>query len=306
MRTLQIHIQHTSGQFACDKYMHIIHNTDMEEKIAFVTGASSGIGMETTLELARNKYHTFAGIRGSDAPALEELVSKEKLTVTILPHTNVDCKESIEASISKITSRNGRLDVLVNNAGYGQFGCTEDVSISEFKKQFETNFFSIVQIIQKVVPVMRKQGSGNIINISSVAGRMGLPCSPAYISSKFALEGLTECLRYELGQFGIKVTLIEPGVVKTNFFESMRVPESYADPKYKALTEHILSGISMMVQMGTPPLQVADMIMSAIKDGDDMLPRYVVGADAEMFLKAKASKTDIEFERYMGEELFPK
>lgn len=277
-----------------------------EKKIAFVTGASSGIGRETVLELARNNYYAFAGIRGDSTPELEELVREEKLAVTIIPHTDVDCEDAITSAISKVTSYNGRLDVLVNNAGYGQFGCTEDVSISEFKKQFETNFFSIVRIIQKIAPIMRKQGSGSIINVSSVAGRMGLPGSPAYISSKFALEGLTECLRYELGQFGIKITLIEPGVVKTNFFESMRMPKSCADPKYKALIDHMLSSISMMVQMGTPPLQVASAIMSAIKDGDKMLPRYVVGTDAEMFIKAKTSKTDIEFEKYMGEELFPK
>ena len=88
---------------------------------------------------------------------------------------------------------------------------------------------------------MRKQGSGIIVNISSLAGRMGLPGSPAYISSKFALEGLTECLRYELGMFGVKTTLIEPGVVKTNFFKSMRIPESKKDPKYKQITEKMLS-----------------------------------------------------------------
>ena len=119
---------------------------------------------------------------------------------------------------------------------------------------------------------MRNQNSGNIINISSVAGRMGLPGSPAYISSKFALEGLGECLRYELGQFGIKTTLIEPGVIKTNFFDSMKIPDSKTDPKYKELTDHILSGLKMMVQMGTEPVQVAEVIMKALHD-DEMLAK---------------------------------
>jgi NAD(P)-dependent dehydrogenase (short-subunit alcohol dehydrogenase family) len=216
----------------------------------------------------------------------------------------VDKEESIVSAIKKVISEGGRLDVLVNNAGYGQFGCTEDVSIDDFRKQFETNFFSIVRIIQEVAPIMRNQNSGSIINISSVAGRMGLPGSPAYISSKFALEGLGECLRYELGQFGIKTTLIEPGVIKTNFFESMKIPDSKTDPKYKELTDHILSGLKMMVQMGTPPSQVAEVIIKAIHD-DEMLPRYVVGADAAMFMEAKKMKTDIEFEKYMSKELFP-
>jgi NAD(P)-dependent dehydrogenase (short-subunit alcohol dehydrogenase family) len=133
---------------------------------------------------------------------------------------------------------------------------------------------------------------------------MGLPGSPAYISSKFALEGFGECLRYELGQFGIKTTLIEPGVIKTNFFESMKIPDSKTDPKYKQLTDHIHSGLKMMVELGTPPSQVADVIIKAIHD-DEMLPRYIVGTDAAMFMEAKKAKTDIEFEKYLSKELFP-
>ena len=151
---------------------------------------------------------------------------------------------------------------------------------------------------------MRNQKSGIIVNISSVAGRIGLPGSSAYISTKFALEGLSECLRYELGQFGIKTTLIEPGVIKTNFFNSMKIPESNIDPKYKELTEHILAGLKMMSELGTAPSQVADTVMKAI-NADEVLPRYVVGTDAAMFLDAKKAKTDLEFEKYMSKELFP-
>jgi NAD(P)-dependent dehydrogenase (short-subunit alcohol dehydrogenase family) len=274
------------------------------EKVALVTGSSSGIGLETALALAKDGYHTFASMRDvSKAGELENTAKKENLPIDVIK-LDVDKEESIVSAIKKVISEGGRLDVLVNNAGYGQFGCTEDVSIDDFRKQFETNFFSIVRIIQEVAPIMRNQNSGSIINISSVAGRMGLPGSPAYISSKFALEGLGECLRYELGQFGIKTTLIEPGVIKTNFFESMKIPDSKTDPKYKELTDHILSGLKMMVQMGTPPSQVAEVIIKAIHD-DEMLPRYVVGADAAMFMEAKKMKTDIEFEKYMSKELFP-
>ena len=275
----------------------------MKGKTALVTGASSGIGMKTALALADNGCNTFACIRGDHAPALEEAARQSPITV--IPHTDVNSKDAIAAAVARASGSDGRLDIVVNNAGYGQFGCTEDVTISEFREQFETNFFSIVQIIQEVAPIMRRQGSGDIINISSVAGRMGLPGSPAYISSKFALEGLTECIRYELGQFGIRATLIEPGVVKTKFFDSMRMPTHHADPKYEALTAHILEGIKMMVQMGTPPAQVAAAVITAI-NSEEMLPRYVVGKDAEMFIKAKNEKTDIEFERYISEELFPK
>ena len=274
------------------------------EKIALVTGSSSGIGLETVLSLARDGYHTFASMRNvGKAGELEHAVKKENLSIEII-ELDVDKEESIISAIKKVVTKNGRLDVLVNNAGYGQFGCTEDLTMEDFRKQFETNFFSIVRIIQEVAPIMRKQNSGNIINISSVVGRMGLPGSPAYISSKFALEGLGECLRYELGQFGIKTTMIEPGVIKTNFFNSMKVPESKIDPKYKTLTDNILAGLKMMVEMGTAPSQVADVVMKAIH-ADEMLPRYVVGTDAAMFLEAKKMKTDLEFEKYMSKELFP-
>ncbi len=275
------------------------------EKVALVTGSSSGIGLETVLSLARDGYHTFASMRNPQkAGELEHAAKKENLAIKII-ELDVDKEESIVSAIKKIVTDSGRLDVLVNNAGYGQFGCTEDLTIDDFRKQFETNFFSIVRIIQEVAPIMRNQNSGNIINISSVVGRMGLPGSPAYISSKFALEGLGECLRYELGQFGIKTTMIEPGVIKTNFFKSMKVPESNIDPKYKTLTDNILAGLKMMVEMGTAPSQVADVVMKAIHDEDQMLPRYVVGTDATMFLEAKKMKTDMEFEKYMSKELFP-
>jgi len=273
------------------------------EKVALVTGSSSGVGLETALALARDGYHTFASMRDiRKAVELEHVAKKENLSIDVI-ELDVDKEESIISAIKKVVADKGRLDVLVNNAGYGQFGCVEDLSVDDFRKQFETNFFSIVRIIQEVAPIMRKQNSGIIVNISSVVGRMGLPGSPAYISTKFALEGLSECLRYELGQFGIKTTLIEPGVIKTNFFNSMKVPESKIDPKYKTLTENILAGLKMMAEMGTAPSQVADVIIKAIHD-DEILPRYIVGTDAAMFLEAKKMKTDLEFEKYMSKELF--
>ncbi|MDH3766103.1 MAG: SDR family oxidoreductase [Nitrosopumilus sp.] len=274
------------------------------EKVALVTGSSSGIGLETALALARDGYHTFASMRDIEKSAeLENAIKKENIPIEIT-ELDVDKEESIVSAVKEIVTKCGRLDVLINNAGYGQFGCTEDVSIDDFRKQFETNFFSIVRMIQEVAPIMRNQNSGIIVNISSVVGRIGLPGSPAYISTKFALEGLSECLRYELGQFGIKTTLIEPGVIKTNFFDSMKVSESKTDPKYKILTENILAGLKMMVEMGTAPSQVANVILKAIHD-KEILPRYIVGTDAAMFLEAKRAKTDLEFEKYMSKELFP-
>ncbi len=274
------------------------------EKVALITGSSSGIGLETALALARDGFHTYASMRDlKKSGEIEYAAKKESLKINTI-ELDVNSEDSIVTAIKKISSEKGRIDVLVNNAGYGQFGCTEDVSIDDFRKQFETNFFSIVRIIQETSPIMRKQRSGIIVNVSSVVGRMGLPGSSAYISTKFALEGLSECLRYELGQFGIKTTLIEPGVIKTNFFDSMKVPESRIDEKYKNLTENILAGLKMMVEMGTAPSQVANVILKAIHD-EEILPRYVVGTDAAMFMDAKKMKTDLEFEKYMSKEMFP-
>jgi NAD(P)-dependent dehydrogenase (short-subunit alcohol dehydrogenase family) len=274
------------------------------QKVALVTGSSSGIGFESCIALAKDGYRTFASMRDiKKAGEIEAIAKKENLPIDVI-QLDVDNEESIVSAIKQIASDGGRLDVLVNNAGYGQFGCTEDVSVDDFRKQFETNFFRIIRIIQEVSPIMRNQNSGIIVNISSVIGRMGLPGFPAYISTKYALEGLSECLRYELGQFGIKVTLIEPGAIKTNFFNSMKIQESKADPQYKKLTDHILSGLKMMSELGTAPSQVAEVIIKAIH-ADEILPRYIAGTDAAMFMEAKKAKTDLEFEKYMSKELFP-
>ena len=274
------------------------------EKVALVTGSSSGIGFETSLALARNGFHTFATMRdlGKDEK-IKQIIEKEDLSIEIL-ELDVDNEESVNRVIKTISEKKGRIDVLVNNAGYGMWGTVEDVSIDEFKKQFETNFFSIIRLIQKVAPIMRKQSSGNIVNISSVAGRIGFPVSPAYISSKFALEGLSESLRFELMPFGINVIIIEPGVIKTNFFDSMKLSEkSQQDSTYKEITNKVISGVKMMAEMGTHPKEVADVVIKTLGE-EKPLPRYVIGNDAMMFLEAKKMKTDMEFENYLKKELY--
>ncbi|CAD6524822.1 Uncharacterized oxidoreductase YusZ [metagenome] len=273
------------------------------EKVAIVTGSSSGMGFETSLALARDGYYTFATVRDiKKSDKISQIAKKEKLNIEII-ELDVDNEKSINSAIEKILAKKQRIDVLVNNAGWGLFGSVEDVPLKEFRAQFETNFFGIISIIQKVAPIMRKQGSGVIVNISSVAGRIGFPGSPAYISSKFALEGLSESLRYELGQFGVKVIIIEPGVVKTNFFSSMKVAEPKPDSPYKEITQKVIMGVKMMAELGTPPSEVAKVILNAIKE-ENPRPRYIVGNDAQMFLEAKKAKTDTEFENYLKKELF--
>ena len=274
------------------------------EKVAVVTGSSSGIGFETSLALAREGYFTFATMRDiKKADAVKKIAEEENLPLKVI-ELDVDNEDSVENAIKSIIDEKQRIDVLVNNAGWGIWGTGEDVSLEEFREQFETNFFSIVRLIQKVAPTMRKQGSGNIVNISSIAGRIGFPVSTAYISSKFALEGFSESLRFELGEFGINVIIIEPGVIKTNFFDSMRTAKK-ADvgETYRDITLKVITGVKMMAEMGTHPKEVANVIINSIKE-EKPLPRYVVGNDAAMFLEAKKMKTDIEFENYPKKELY--
>jgi len=273
------------------------------EKIALVTGSSSGIGFETALALARENYFTFASMRNTDkASTIQEIAKKENLNLEVI-ELDVDKEESIKSAVKKIQEQKGRIDVLVNNAGYGLFGCVEDITIQELKAQFETNFFGVVRLIQEISPIMRKLGSGIIVNVSSIAGRIGFPGTPAYISSKFALEGLSECMRYELSPFGIKTIIIEPGVIKTDFFSSMKVAKGKPDSPYKEITEKVMNGVKMMAEMGTMPEEVAKTIIQAIQT-EEPLPRYIVGSDASMFIEAKKMKTDIEFENYIKKELF--
>jgi len=274
------------------------------EKVAVVTGTSSGIGFETSLALAREGYFTYATMRDTTkSNKIKEIAQKENLKISIL-ELDVDDEKSVKSAIAQILDQKQRIDVLVNNAGWGLWGCVEDVSVDEFKEQFETNFFSIIRLIQEVAPTMRKQSSGTIVNVSSVVGRIGFPASPAYISSKFALEGLSESLRFEFAPFGVDVIIIEPGVIKTNFMKNMKMAKkSELDTVYKDITTKVVSGVKMMAEMGTPPKVVANTIVIAIKDKKP-LPRYVVGNDALMFLEAKKSKTDIEFENYLKKELY--
>ena len=274
------------------------------EKVAIVTGSSSGIGFETSLALAREGYFTYATMRNTaKSDKIKEIAQKENLKISIL-ELDVDDENSAKTAIAQILDQKQRIDVLINNAGWGLWGCVEDVSVDEFKEQFETNFFSIIRLIQEVAPTMRKQSSGTIVNVSSVVGRIGFPASPAYISSKFALEGLSESLRFEFAPFGIDVIIIEPGVIKTDFMKNMKMAKkSELDTVYKDITTKVVSGVKMMAEMGTPPKEVANTIVKAIKD-EKPLPRYVVGNDASMFLEARKNKTDIEFENYLKKELY--
>ncbi|ABK77983.1 short-chain alcohol dehydrogenase [Cenarchaeum symbiosum A] len=274
------------------------------EKVALVTGSSSGIGYETSLALARAGYLVHATMRDTSKGAgLLEAANKEGLKISV-SRLDVDEPGGAAETVSRIVKESGRLDVLVNNAGYGIFGSVEDVTIDEFRAQFETNFFGVIRMIQAAAPVMRGQKGGCIVNISSVAGKIGFPGTPAYISSKFALEGLSESLRYELGPHGVSVVIIEPGVIKTNFFDAMKVAAPREGSPYAESTAKVIEGVKMMAQLGTHPRDVAATVAKCV-DENVPLPRYIVGNDAAMFLDARRSRTDLEFEEYLKKEIFP-
>ena len=191
------------------------------QKVALVTGSSTGIGFETALELARKGFYTYASMRNlKKAKKIENIAQADGLPLKVI-QLDVNSDDSIANAIESIVNEKNRLDVLVNNAGYGLFGSLEDLSVEEIKGLFETNYFGIVRLIKHILPVMRQSNSkGTIVNISSVGGRIGAPILSAYQSTKFAVEGLSESLYYELEPFGIRVVIIEPGFIKTNIMNS--------------------------------------------------------------------------------------
>ncbi|MGH9909309.1 MAG: SDR family oxidoreductase [Nitrososphaerales archaeon] len=276
----------------------------MDQKVAVVTGSSSGIGLATALLLARNGFYTYATMRNLDkSKGIVDVAKKEKLPLQVI-RLDVNDDKSVKDAVNKIVEEKKRVDVLVNNAGYMLAGCVEDLSIDEVKAIFETNLFGILRVTQAVLPTMRKQGSGIIVNVSSVAGRISFPVTPAYISTKFALEGLSESMRYELEQFGIKVILVEPGVVRTDISGNMKMARKAMDPNspYAQLTQKVSTGFKLLVDHGTPPEEVAKVILKAITS-ENPDPRYLVGNDAAIIMEARKNMSDIEFEKFIKKEI---
>jgi short-subunit dehydrogenase len=273
-------------------------------QVALITGSSSGIGYETALTLARNGFCTYAGMRNTkNSDSLEKKTAEEKLDLNIL-QLDVNDNSSIDNAIKRIKTEEKRIDVLINNAGYGLVGFFEELEMDEIRKQFETNFFGVLNVTKKVIPIMREQKSGTIINLSSGAGQVGFPGISAYVSTKFAIEGFSESLMYELFPFGIKVVIIEPGVIKTNFFSNCIVSDksSKKGSSYSNSLNKIQNNIELMQEHATPPVEVAKVILQALKT-DKPKQRYVVGNDAVMILEAKRNLSDIEFKKMMMQNI---
>jgi NAD(P)-dependent dehydrogenase (short-subunit alcohol dehydrogenase family) len=279
-----------------------------QQKVALITGSSSGIGFDTSLLFARNGIYTYATMRNlGKSKEILDFARKESIPLKVLS-LDVTDEDSIGQAIDKVKNEQNKIDILVNNAGYSLVGALEMLSIDEIKEEFETNFFGIVNLIQRVLPIMRKEGNGRIVNVSSLAGRIGFPLASAYVSSKFALEGLSESLRYEVQDFGIYVILIEPGVIKTNFVKNLKlgkqvttlensyVNRSVPNLPYAETTRRRISAFKPRFEKGSSPREVADVILKAVTS-DKPKSRYLVGEDAFKLMDIRKNTSDDEFGR---------
>jgi NAD(P)-dependent dehydrogenase (short-subunit alcohol dehydrogenase family) len=275
-----------------------------QKNIVLVTGSSSGIGFHTSLFLARAGFYTYATMRNLDKSSqIVDIAREDNLPVEVL-RLDVTDDKSVKDVINTIVVKQRRIDVVVNNAGYGSTGAVEDFSIDEIKAQFETNFFGAIRVIQSVLPIMREQRSGIIVNISSIGGRIAFPFSPSYASTKFALEGISEALQYEVDQFGIKVILVEPGIIKTNFFDNTLKAKRASDPAspYSELLQRRINRVKTMFENGTAPEEVAKVILKAITSLTPEL-RYLVGSDANSLIEKRKSVPERKFLEFMSENI---
>lgn len=274
------------------------------KRTVLVTGCSSGIGLATCHVLSRNNFMTYGTVRNlSKAKKIQDLINSENLSLKIL-RLDVNDNQSIKLAVKKILTDTGRIDVLINNAGYGMFGPVEEITTQEVKKQFETNFFGTIRLIKAIVPIMRKQGNGTIVNISSMVGRFGVPLNSAYVSSKFAVEGLSESISFELEEFGIRVIVIEPGVVKSDFFHNVKVKGMNLESPYHKLMERRVKFLDKAMKNSlTSSYDVADTILEALNSKDPKF-RYVIGNDATNSLCMRNSLSDRKFMEWIRAGIF--
>jgi NAD(P)-dependent dehydrogenase (short-subunit alcohol dehydrogenase family) len=273
-------------------------------KVAVVTGSSSGIGYETSLILARNGFLTYATMRNlNKSESIKLIATKENLPIHV-KQLDVTDDMSVKNAVQAISSETGRIDILVNNAGYGLNGAFEDLALDEIKTQYETNVFGLIRTTQAVLPIMRRQRSGTIVNISSGAGRFGFPSGSAYVSTKFAVEGLSESMSYELEPFGIKVVIVEPGVIRTNFGNGLVVAKKSQDPNspYLQIVQKMATGFEEMMKNASSPDLVAKVVLNAVRNENPNL-RYLAGNDVEAWLKGKRNMSDEEFYKMMKRNL---
>lgn len=262
------------------------------KKVALVTGASSGIGKETAKLLAQKGFTVYGASRRVD-----KMIELEAAGVKLLS-MDVTNEDTMVKGVNEILQNEDRIDILVNNAGYGSFGALEDVPISEAKYQFEVNIFGLARLTQLVLPTMRKQHSGKIINVSSMGGKFGEPHGVWYHATKYAVEGLSDSLRMELKQFGINVVIIEPGAILTEWSSIARenLLKVSGNSDYKILANKHANMLAQADKRGSKPIVVAKTIVKAALSNNPKT-RYATGGGAKIILFLRRVLSDKMFDK---------
>jgi NAD(P)-dependent dehydrogenase (short-subunit alcohol dehydrogenase family) len=279
----------------------------MSEKIAVITGSSSGFGLLTTVELAAAGYRVVATMRNPARRHLLDDALRRRNAAAMVDVRTLDITDPgiiIAEMIKKIVADYGRIDLLVNNAGFAMAGFLEDVTLDELRRQFETNFFGHVAVTKAVLPAMRRQRSGHIVMITSVGGRCGTPVIGSYSASKFALEGWSEALRIEMQPLGVQVVLVEPGAYKTDIWDrNSQVGDVALDPtspnfaRSRRFSEYALKNVHKR-----DAREVAQLILRIAETPRPKL-RYLAGSDARFQVAFRALMPWRNYERAIAKIL---
>jgi NAD(P)-dependent dehydrogenase (short-subunit alcohol dehydrogenase family) len=273
--------------------------------VALITGTSTGIGLATALHFGRQGHDVWAGVRDPTAATdLRAAIDKERLPVRVVA-LDVDDAGSVQRGVAEVLDKAGRVDVLVNNAGIGGGGPIEDVPVDWVKTLFETNYFGVLRVTQAVLPGMRERCAGAIVNVSSVAGRMAVAGHGHYSAVKHALEAMSEALAQEVQRFGIRVAIVEPGVVVTPIFSKAK---RWADPAspYFDHVRRLLLLYQKQMPHAAQPADAALVIYEAATTSTPRL-RWLVGEDAKLLVAGRQRQSDEEYVaggRAMSEEEF--
>ncbi len=258
-------------------------------KTVLITGTSKGIGFETALAFGRAGYKVFATMRNlQKATNLKHKINAEALDITI-SEMDVDSDVSVKNCIDSIINKHGKIDVLVNNAGIERHGSVEELPMEDFKSIMETNYFGAIRCTKRLLPLMRKNRNGCIINIASVAGHISNSPLGGYAASKFALEAISEALAQEVKPFNIRVLIVEPGIINTQMAQDIK-----GATESKSIYPQVnrFGGLfAASLKTPTPPTLVADKILE-ISDNNTWKLRHPVGPDSEPFILWRASMTD--------------
>lgn len=269
---------------------------------ALITGGTEGLGRATALLLAANGYRVFAASRNAERRRRLEAEARDRRLPVETLEMDVSADLSIDRALGELSNRAGRIDVLINNAGIAYIAAMEEISLEDLRRQFETNFFGAVRMIQRVLPEMRERHRGRIVNMSSIAGKVVLPLFGPYSASKFALEGMTDALRLEVHHLGIDVVLIEPGYIPTNFQDtSVELSSSYRTAAEMGPYARVYRNFRRSWKKSTSgvrytPEDCAQVVLKALRD-DPPKPRYTVTRNARLASWAKRLLPDRAFDR---------